>query len=523
MRWPDALLHLVRRDIRQHKWVVSLFALAVLASALATFAPTGFQLVSLGTFLLADVLVALVVLEHHPARVDQLRAGLPIDRSVTLVNVAVVALGIPFVLALVGQAGLFAFLDVPLPSAGSMLLHGGKAFFNSLLVAVAIALVAGSLRFFLVGLVLWWLLGTVIGTALWYFVQQGQSFQVSVQQPITLVGVVRGLATIVMLAIPMLAFARRSMTTAMKWVTIGSIVALQVTNMLRGPFVPPIASLPPVGVGPMPVITMRELPADIPGLQTFTLSASGHLPGSRVVFRPDTVTFHDDGGQVVAAGIALDRRPIQLAIPRLTAMQGLSVIEGPDSAERTIVRIRPYGPLPAGVARVVLGGHVEVFSPESTVVRIPLRPHAFATNQGRLTIVDSVSEGSASNPIRLRRATVWSTFSLELLARPVTYALVHPGRSEFAWVSPLATDFTQSSSILPGISSTVEHVTLTTGPSAGVLDDRLGSSAELSPEWLREAQLAVVSWNSIGSARVEITFTWPRDSRPQPVATAKSP
>lgn len=514
-----ALLHLFLRDVRQHRQVVLGFAVAVLATALATFAPTGFQLVALGTSLLADLFVALVVLEHHPGRVNTLWVGLPIDRAVTLANVALVALGIPFALALIGQAGLFALFDVPLPSAAVMLFHGGTALVRSLLVAVGIALVAGSLRFFFVGVALWMLLSTVVSTALWYFVYQEQSFQVSVRQPITLVSVVSGLTPIVLLAIPIVAFRTRSMTPSMKWLTVGTLIAMQVSSLIRGPFVPPMAPLPHEE-GPTPVIAMNTLPADIPGLFTFALSASGHPEGSRVVFRPDTVSFLDAGGHVIASGIAVDRRPIQVYVPRLPSLHDLAVIQGPDSTEQSVVRIRPYGTLPPGVVRMALGGDVEVLSPESTHVRVPLNPRAFAPDQGRLTIVDSVHAEPGLHAIHVRRSTISSHYTLGLLARTVTFALVHPGRSEVVWVNPTDSDMTQSGSILPGISATTERTTLTTGFAAGGYNDRLGSSVEVTAAWLQGAHLAVVSWNSRGSVRTETSVHWPLDSSRQPVATS---
>lgn len=511
MKWHEQVVHVARKDVRYARWLVAAYLLVVVVATLVAAGWLGPQEASyLGSLLvmgLGLLLLGTTVQADSPARTEAFWASRPLDPSAVLAAKLLVAALLVLGLPLVGQAVALAAHDLPAERMPALLLESAVAFGGWIAVAGAVAAVTPDLRSFGVVLLLLVFSESMLG---------GVVSALTGWSPGTALPMA---GTIVIPAAWLLLLGHQYLTGSVlrgRWL----VAALALVVLL----LPPSASarLTPSAASPPAAGEVQEAirPEEV------RISALHRRPGNRVDvgisfggLKPahhyrllSPVVLVSREGEAVRVG--LEERP---------ARTGLSRTPPPLDGEWTWLSGEPRQPdsyrqmlslelspsqralLSRPGTRVVVRADLEVL--RATVVgSLPLRGGAALAGGGRRIRVLTV-ENSPQGPLLELSGSILASdrapqgsgaMVIDPWSAPAP-VLVHRGRRE-----ALALDLTTGSGgggglVLPGA-----RTTTMTGEFAASRGRSPGSWPAVDEEWLREAELVLFRWVSVGSYPVTL-------------------
>jgi hypothetical protein len=498
MTFLGELWHIVKKDVRQSRWLLGAFVLLAIAATIGAVSAENIvggrlQLAALLMIITGPVAAATIVQADSPTRADAFWASKPFRRSAMFAAKLVLLVGVLLLLPLLGQwLGLIAF-DVPRDEQWSILLTSAGTYGSVLLIAMFLAALTPELRSFMLAVVACLIAMLAIGIAL-----SGELGSVWGESVMHVVAEVAGLIGVV--ALFMLLYLRGRVP----WTrTLGVVVlALFLTGTLASSELTPRAEVvaDAVKVVPgMPAITveMRDT-ARIRREGRFHLritltGASGNqryrLDQARARFflRDGTTTempLWAYGPMVLRTG--------KLDLPGIpTVHEGMARFSGPSMTREQAVLGDVRRALLGGIDSVRVTGKLILVQPH-VFAMLPLRRGATVLRDGQSTRITALGLDAANDILRLSTKTVgrssgsqdWSNNGIG-----TTTYLVNEQRHEAVALQAMSGGYSPGLLVLPG-AGVRQGTNSYRAPNEDEIDMPL-----LDAAWLRDASLMLISWD----------------------------
>ncbi|HEY0023922.1 MAG TPA: hypothetical protein VGB24_13470 [Longimicrobium sp.] len=504
MKWHAQVAHVVRKDVRQFRWMIAAYAAAVAAATTiamrwSTFGAGHPLLWMFAIVVLGMVLLAVLVQADSPARSTPFWVTLPLHPSAVLTAKLVVGVLVVLGLALVGQAAALSAHAVAAGDLPRLLGHSALSFGSWLGTAAVIAALAPDLRTFLLALTLTTLASFVGAQVIWSL------HDFSYPRPSSLLIPVAELCCMVLLLAHqyLTRRVRRGVAAGVLLWTAGLlllVVALRSSSS---------AELAAAGVVPGPLrgatINIDEVQFHSGAEPTVIFRAKGLSPVHDYVLVSPVVELRMDDGS--SAPVRLDDSFIGLghaAVP----MEGIRWVNGPDPATeigRSVtlkVTLAQRRALEQGRARLSLRGRVEVREPR-VKIDLPLVAGVAAARQGlrmRVTRAEVLAQGPS---VEVQASSVAASRSAGSGSErrsgfgPADHVLVNRSRGEGIIMNQGRSHGSGGGLVLPGPSTQV---------STTVFEPEITLAREIRVEagWLDGARLVVLEWVPLGSYPIAI-------------------
>lgn len=494
MKWHAQVVHVARKDLRQHRWPLAAY-LAV--AALATLGAVGWSPLAaapaggaLPLAVLGMTVLALVVQADSPARTTAFWATLPLRPSAVLAAKLLLAAALLLALPLLGQlAGLRAHAvsagDLP-----AILLESALTYGTWLALAAVFAALTPDFRT--------WVLAVVLGTVGW---------MVGAAAVASLAGDPPTSGRPLPLAIPLATLGALLLVLAHQYRTrdVRRGVALAA---LLGVATLAVSSLPRPAPAPAPgevPAALRPAALRIDGIQRqpggrteLRLLLEGAPAGYGYVLVAPAVRLRAPDGSVTE--VKVEDRGGGLNHPALRLGDGLRWLGDGGSAgvHVTALPLKPTAAqreaLAAGGARLTLTGHLEVREPR-VLAELPLAPGAAAAAAGRRVRVARAALDPEGPAVEVRISSVASARARDTGASGFSgerteFALVNRARGEAVALSQASGSGSGLGLVVPGTDSWSYTRELRPLP---------GPGAAVDAAWLAGARLLLADRAPVGS------------------------
>jgi hypothetical protein len=505
MKWHAQVAHVARKDLRQFRWMIAVYAVVVAAatpeagwSAFGADSPLLWMFVLVLTGM---VLLAVLVQADSPARSTPLWVTLPLHPSAVFTAKLVVGVLVVLGLALVGQAVALSAHAVSAGDLPRLLGRSAVAFGLWLGTAAVIAALAPDLRTFLLALTLmtlgWMFSAQVIWASLTWPENSG---------PLPLFVLVTGLFCLVVL------LAHQYLTRRIRrGVAAGAL--FWAASLLIPPVVArsaPAGDLA-AGVVPDPVraatIIIDSVDFHSNSEPMMKIRVKGLSPVHNYVLMSPAVELRMEDGS--SAPVRTNDRFVWLGhgVVRLEGIRWVNRTEPAQEAQETHTGVgltltpAQRRALEQGRARLSLRGRVEVREPRVRM-ELPLAAGAAGVRQGlriRVTRAEVLAQGPS---VEVRASSVAASRSgsgSESWSGPSSadHVLVNRSRGEGLVMNQRSSHSSEGGLVLPGPSTKALRVVLepvgTPSPETGV-----------EAGWLNGAHLLVVDWAPLGSYPIAI-------------------
>jgi hypothetical protein len=150
--------HIAKKDVRQHRWPLLVFALLVALAAWSVAADREWIVANGLVVLLAGVLLQTLIIQgDSPVRSDAMWIGLPLDARAVFAAKVLSVIVMVILVAVLGQWIALASLDVPVTGLAGLLASASWNFGEILIITALIAALTRDLKSFLVATIIWFI------------------------------------------------------------------------------------------------------------------------------------------------------------------------------------------------------------------------------------------------------------------------------------------------------------------------------------------------------------------------------
>ena len=496
MTWLAQVRHIVWKDVRQSRWILSIYVTIVIAvtarSIALPFAINAFVMPAMFLLVMVGIATAATLVQSDsPIRSDALWASRPFYPSAMLAAKAALVLIVIILLPLAGEIAALGTFQVPRGDLFHLAWQSVLTYTMWLLVAALIAGLTSDFRSFVV-----MFLGLIVGL----FLIGGIPLQL--RSPLAMkLSFYQGAIAFFGLALGIALLARLYKTHrggGRVWSAAIVAAALALAAVIVGS---PVLVHPYLAIDPKPQLRIQVVDEDRIGewRQLHVTFAVENLPDSLAVgFLTDTAILHLRDGKIVR--IAPRTSPFRLHMPAppiRRPARWLSERTSFQTATKLVVPIAESEAraIDSDVSAVELIGTMLLVQPRFAG-ELPLRAGASMTHEGaraRITRVDYASDDSTidlETTSAARQRLPFVPAGRELLDTP-RFALVNTARGE---ALPLYHGNSSAGSdwlVLPG--APVQEGTLRLGTKTG------STSSVPDQSWLRDATLLIIDWVPVAS------------------------